>query len=77
MQAENMGVSSESPTPEAENIAQTQADSSQFVQQSSNTEVIDSQEESKKQEQERNWRAMREKVDQLQREKDEERHKRE
>ena len=77
MQAENMGVSSESPTPEADNIAQMQADGSQVVQDSSGSEITYSQEEDKKQEQERNWRAMREKVDQLQREKDEERQKRE
>lgn len=77
MQAENMGVTEEAATPEAEHIAQEQADQEAQNAQDTINEALEETESPKESEQDRNWRAMREKVDQLQRETEKERAKRE
>ena len=76
MQAENMGVTEEAAAPEAEHIAQEQADQEAQNAQDTINEALQ-EESSEESEQDRNWRAMREKVDQLQRETEKERAKRE
>lgn len=78
MQAENMGVNEEAATPEAEHIAQEQADNeAQEAQETINNALDQEEEKTQETEQDRNWRAMREKVEQLQRESEKERTKRE
>lgn len=77
MQAENMGVTEEAAAPEAEHIAQEQADQEVQQAQETITEALEEKSSSEESEQDRNWRAMRDKVDQLQRETEKERGKRE
>lgn len=78
MEAENQGVIEEVAHPEAEQITPEGADQeTQITQDTSNTDLIEEESSKIESEKDRNWRAMREKVDQLQRETEKERAKRE
>lgn len=78
MQAENMGEYTEAAAPEADNIAhQADHEATQAQELIQGALSEDTNSKPKDSEQDRNWRAMRERVEQLQREAEKERSKRE